>query len=109
MSVNKVILIGNVGQNPRIDYVQGCPVATLSLATNEPAPAPAEGAPAPQPRTEWHSLVLWGPQAEVAERYIRKGTKLYVEGKLRYRIWQDRNTISRKVTEIYVDTFEILG
>ena len=52
---------------------------------------------------------MWDSQAEAAERYIRKGTRLYVEGKLRHRVWQDRNAISRTVTEIYVDYFEILG
>ena len=52
---------------------------------------------------------MWDSQAEVAERYIRKGTRLYVEGKLRHRVWQDRNAISRTVTEIYVEFFEILG
>lgn len=110
MSVNKVILLGNVGRDPEIRYVQTRPIATFSLATNEPAPAAGpDGAPAPQPRTEWHNIVMWDSQAEVAERYIRKGTRLYVEGKLRHRVWQDRNAISRTVTEIYVDFFEILG
>ncbi len=109
MSVNKVILLGHVGKDPEIRYVQTRPIATFSLATNEPAPPPGPDGTQPQPRTEWHNIVMWDSQAEAAERYIRKGTRLYVEGKLRHRVWQDRNAISRTVTEIYVDYFEILG
>lgn len=106
MSVNKVILLGHVGKDPEIRYVQTRPIASFSLATNEPAPAGVEGA---QPRVEWHNIVMWDANAEYAERYIRKGTRLYIEGKLRHRQWQDRNAISRTITEIYVDYFEILG
>ena len=110
MSVNKVILLGNVGKDPEIRYIQTRPVATLSLATNEPAPATAPGgAQVAEPRTEWHRIVMWDANAEMAERYIRKGTKLYLEGKLRHRIWQDRTGISRTVSEVYVDFFEILS
>lgn len=108
MSVNKVILLGHVGKDPAIRYVQTTPVATFTLATNEPAPAPAPDGTPGQPRTEWHNIVMWGPLAETAERYIRKGSKLYIEGKLRHRTWQDRNAIQRTVTEIYVDFFELL-
>ncbi|MCM1163364.1 MAG: single-stranded DNA-binding protein [Muribaculaceae bacterium] len=108
MSVNKVILLGNVGKDPEIRYIQTRPIATFSLATNEPAPPAPDGQAAP-PRTEWHNIVMWDAMATTAERYIRKGTRLYVEGKLRHRVWQDRNAISRTVTEIYVDYFEILG
>ena len=60
-------------------------------------------------RTEWHRLVLWDGNASVAERYIRKGSRIYVEGKLRTRVWEDRNTIKHSVTEIYVDTLELLS
>lgn len=108
MSVNKVILIGNVGRDPEIRYVETKPVASLSLATTERSYTTAEGVQIPE-RTEWHNLVMWGGAAETAEKYIRKGTKLYVEGKLRTRVWEDRNTIKRNVTEIYVETFEILS
>lgn len=106
MSVNKVILVGNVGSDPKFEYVGNRPYATLTLATSEPATIQA-GADAPE-RTEWHRLVLWDFNAETAERYITKGTKLYVEGKLRTRAWQDRNAIKRSVTEIVVDTLDIL-
>ena len=60
-------------------------------------------------RTEWHNLVMWDRAAEIAEKYIRKGTKLFVEGKLRTRTWEDRNTIKHTVTEIYVENFDILS
>lgn len=109
MSVNKVILLGHVGKDPDVRYVaQNQPVASFTLATTERAFTNANGVQVPE-RTEWHNLVMWGRSAEVAERYIRKGTQLYVEGRLRTRMWEDRNQIKRYVTEIYVDNFELLG
>lgn len=102
MSVNKVILVGNVGKAPEIRMVEGRSLATLSLATSERLPESGIEA------TEWHNLVLWGENAEIAERYIGKGTKIYVEGKLRTRVWQDKNAIKRYVTEVVVDTLDIL-
>lgn len=108
MSVNKVILIGNVGRDPEIRYVESRPVASLSLATTERAYTTASGTQMPE-RTEWHNLIMWDKSAEIAEKYIRKGTKLYVEGKLRTRTWEDRNAIKRTVTEIYVENFDILS
>ena len=108
MSVNKVILVGNVGQDPTIRHVETRPVATFSMATTERAYTTASGAQMPE-RTEWHNIVMWGKDAETAERYIRKGTKLYVEGKLRTRTWEDRNAIKRTVTEIFVENFDILS
>lgn len=108
MSVNKVILVGNVGRDPEIRYVETRPVASFSLATTERAYTTASGAQIPE-RTEWHNIVMWDKSAEVAEKYIRKGAKLYIEGKLRTRTWEDRNTIKRTITEIYVETFDILS
>lgn len=108
MSVNKVILLGNVGQDPTIRYVETRAVATFSLATTERAYTTASGVQMPE-RTEWHNIVMWGKDAEIAEKYIRKGTKLYVEGKLRTRTWEDRNAIKRTVTEIFVENFDILS
>ncbi|MCH5245207.1 MAG: single-stranded DNA-binding protein [Muribaculaceae bacterium] len=108
MSVNKVILIGNVGRNPEIRYVDSKPVASFSLATTERAYTTAAGVSIPE-RTEWHNIVMWGRQAEQAEKYIRVGSRLYIEGKLRSRTWEDRNTIKRTITEVYVDNFEILS
>lgn len=108
MSVNKVILLGNVGRDPSIRYVGSRPVAELTLATTERARTAESGQQIPE-RTEWHRLVMWDNNASVAERYIRKGSKIYVEGKLRTRTWEDRNTIKHTVTEIYVDTLELLS
>ena len=103
-----MILVGNVGQDPEIRYVEQRPVATFSLATTERAYTTASGAQIPE-RTEWHRIVMWDRAAETAEKYIRKGVKLYIEGKLRTRVWEDRNTIKRNVTEILVDSFDILS
>ena len=109
MSVNKAILLGNVGKDPDVRYPQqGQIIVTFSLATTEHAYKTAEGAQIPE-RTEWHRIVMWGKNAEIAERYIRKGSQLYIEGKLRTRTWEDKNQIKRQVTEIYVDTFDFLG
>lgn len=108
MSVNKVILIGNVGQDPEIRYIDTRPVATFPLATTERAYTTAAGVQVPE-RTEWHRIVMWDRAAETAEKYIRKGTKLFVEGRLRTRTWEDRNTIKRTVTEIIVDNFDIVA
>lgn len=108
MSVNKVILIGNAGTNPEIRYIETQPIATFRLATSERERTSADGSKIPE-RTEWHNIVMWGKAAEFAEKYIRTGSKLYIEGKLRYRTWEDRTAIKRSITEIYVDNFEILG
>lgn len=109
MSVNKVILIGNVGRDPDVRYTApGQPVASFSLATTERGYTASNGTQVPD-RTEWHNIVMWGKNAEIAEKYIRKGSQLYIEGKLRTRTWEDKNQIKRQVTEIYADTFDFLG
>ena len=109
MSVNKVILLGNVGKDPEVRYPQqGQCVASFSLATSDRAYTTASGTQVPE-RTEWHNIVVWGKTAEVVEKYVRKGTKLYIEGKLRTRVWEDRNAVKRYTTEVYVDTMELLG
>ena len=109
MSVNKVILLGRVGRDPDVRYVaQNQPVASFTLATTDRAYTNANGVQVPE-RTEWHNIVMWGKNAEVAERYIRKGTQIYLEGRLRTRAWEDRNQVKRYITEIYVDSFELLA
>lgn len=109
MSVNKAILIGNVGRDPDVRYpAQGQIVATFPLATSERGYTRQDGTQVPE-RTEWHNIVVWGRMAETVEKYVRKGTKLYIEGKIRTRNWEDRNSIKRYVTEIYVDNMEMLG
>ncbi|EJX09915.1 single-strand binding family protein [gut metagenome] len=108
MSVNKVILMGNVGQNPKVTWYDGgnC-VAQLSLATTDRAYTLPNGTQIPE-RTEWHNLIFRGRLAEVVEKYVRKGDKLYVEGKIRTRSYDDQSGIKRYVTEIFVDTMEML-
>ncbi len=108
-SVNKVILLGNVGKEPDVRYPQqGQCVASFPLATTERGYTAANGTQYPD-RTEWHNIVMWGRNAEVAEKYIHKGTQLFIEGKIRTRSYEDRNQITRYITEVYVDNFELLG
>lgn len=104
MSVNKVILLGNVGNDPEIRYPEkDRAIAFVSLATNDLY------ANSTTPITEWHRLVMGGENALLAERYIRKGTKLYVEGRLKSREFEDKFKIRRRITEVIVDKVEILG
>lgn len=105
--MNKVILSGFVGRDPQIRYVQTRPVAEFSLATKEPARTAPDGSTVPE-LTEWHNIVMWDANALFAEKYIRKGSRLLVEGRLRTRHWEDRTAIKRTVTEIYVSAFELL-
>lgn len=108
MSVNKVILLGNVGKDPEVRYLDtGIAVASFPLATSDRAYTLPNGTQVPE-RTEWHNLVLWNKQAEMAERYIHKGDKLYVEGKIRTRTYDDHSGAKRYVTEIFVDTIDLL-
>lgn len=100
--------MGHVGADPQLRYVERRPVTTFSLATNEPARRTETGAEIPE-RTEWHNIVMTDAQAEFAEKYIRKGTKMLIEGTLRTRYWEDRAAIKRTITEIYVLSFELLG
>ncbi len=106
--MNKVFLLGYVGKDPEVRYIETRPVATFSLATTEPARKLANGTQVPE-RTEWHNIVMWDRNAEIAERYVRKGTRLMCEGKIRSRVWEDRNAIKRHVTEIVVESFELLS
>lgn len=105
--MNKAILMGYVGRDPEIRYIESRPLASFSLATTERARRGTNGAEIPE-RTEWHNIVMFDQNAEIAEKYVRKGTRLLVEGKIRTRMWEDRNALKRQVTEIYVDHFDIL-
>lgn len=105
--MNKAILMGYVGKDPEIRYMESRPIASFSLATTERARRTSAGVEIPE-RTEWHNIVMFDSAAEIAEKYIRKGTRLLVEGKIRTRIWEDRNAIKRYVTEIYVENYDIL-
>lgn len=105
-SVNKVILIGNLGKDPEVRYTgSGVAVATFTLATNE-SWRDADGNT--QERTEWHNLVAWRKLAEVIGEYLKKGSKIYVEGRLQYRTYDDKNGVKRYVTEIVIDQMVML-
>lgn len=108
MSVNKVILLGNVGQDPRVKYFDsGSAVATFSLATTERGYTLANGTKIPD-RTEWHNIVASNRLAEVVDKYVKKGDKLYLEGKIRSRSYLEQNGATRYITEVYVDVMEML-
>lgn len=109
MSVNKVLLIGNVGKDPEVRYLDsGVAVASFPLATTERGYTLQNGTQVPE-RTDWHNIVLWRGLAEVAEKYVHKGDKLYIEGKIRTRSYADQTGAQRYVTEIFADTMEMLS
>ena len=109
MSVNKVILIGNVGKEPDIRYLDGgVAVATFPLATTERGYTLPNGTQVPD-RTDWHNIVLWRGLAQLVEKYVHKGDKLYIEGKLRPRTYEDQNGQRKYVVEIYAENMEMLS
>ena len=107
MSVNKVILVGNVGQDPEVRYLDNnTPVCNIRLATSE-SYKNRNGERVTS--TEWHNVVLWRGLAEVADKYVKKGSQLYIEGKLRTRSWDDKDNNKRYTTEIVADVMQMLG
>ena len=105
--VNKVILVGNLGKDPEVRYLDnGVAVANFSLATTENYKN-KEGERVSQ--TEWHNIVLWRGLAEVAEKWLKKGSSVYVEGKIRTRKWEDKEGNTRYSTEILGDNMTMLG
>jgi single-strand DNA-binding protein len=106
--MNKVMLIGNVGQDPEVRYVeQGVAVARLRLATTERGYTLQNGTQVPD-HTDWHNVILWRKLAEVVEKYVHKGDKLYIEGRVRYTTYDDKQGQRRFVTEIWADNMEML-
>lgn len=106
--MNKAILIGNVGRDPNVKYFEGGrAVAQVTLATTERGYTLQNGTNVPD-RTEWHNLVFRNGLAQTVEKYVHKGDKLYVEGKIFTRTYDDQSGIKRYVTEIYVDEMEML-
>lgn len=107
------MLIGNVGADPEIRYLEGTnaqnsiKVASLRLATTERYRDRTTGEP--RETTEWHSVTAWRGNADVIEKYVRKGTQLYVEGRIRTRSWTDRDNNTRYTTEIVADSIQLLG
>lgn len=107
--MNKIILIGNVGQEPTVKHLEsGATVATFSLATTERGYTLQNGTQVPE-RTEWHNIVVWRKLAEIVEKYVHKGDKLYVEGKIQTRSYDDQNGVKRFVTEVMTDNIELLS
>jgi single-strand DNA-binding protein len=107
-SVNKVILIGNLGRDPEVRYTTGgTPVANFSMATTERWSDQSSGER--KERTEWHKVVVWGKQAEIAGEYLHKGKQVYVEGSLQTREWTDRDGNKRYTTEVRAQRFQMLG
>ena len=103
-SVNKVILIGNLGKDPEVRTLQdGKKVANLSIATSESWKDKATGEK--KERTEWNRVVVWGPLADVAEKYLHKGSKVYVCGSLQTRKWTDQAGVEKYSTEIVLQGF----
>ncbi len=106
--INKVILIGHVGQDPETRYMpSGSAVTNLRLATTEQWKDRESGEQ--QERTEWHNVAMFGRLAEIAAEYLRKGSQVYIEGRLRTRKWQDRDGNDRWTTEIVANEMQMLG
>ena len=107
-SVNKVILIGNLGKDPEVRHLEnGATVANFPIATSESYNDRNTGER--RKITDWHDIVVWRGLAEVVEKYVRKGTKIYVEGKLKKRSWQDKEGNTRYSTEVVADELTILS
>lgn len=107
--MNKVMLIGNVGAEPEIRYVdKDMAVARLKLATTERGYTLQNGTVVPD-RTDWHTVILWRRLANVVEEYVHKGDKLYIEGRIRYNSYDDRQGIRRTTTEIWAENLEFLS
>jgi single-strand DNA-binding protein len=107
MAVNKVILVGNVGKDPDVRHLEGgTSVASFPLATSETY---KNKSGEKVTTTEWHNIVVWRGLAEVAEKYVKKGSQLYIDGRIRTRSYDDKDGNKRYITEIYADTLRMLG
>ena len=106
MSLNKVMLIGNVGKDPEIRSANGTPVASFPLATTEVFSSKTGQR---QEHTEWHNVVVWRGLAEIVEKYVKKGTSLYIEGRIRSRSYDGKDGVKRYITEIVCDSLRLLG
>ena len=107
-SVNKAILIGNLGKDPELKFLpSGQPVANFSIATSEKWKDKSTGETKEQ--TEWHNIIMFGKLAEIAGQYLKKGSSVFVEGRLQTRKWQDKNGQDRYTTEIIANEMKMLG
>jgi len=106
--INKVILVGNLGKDPEVRYLEGgTAVANFPIATSETYKDRNSGER--KTTTEWHNIVLWRGLAEIAEKYLKKGAQVYIEGKLQTRQWQDKDGNNRYTTEIVGNNLQMLG
>ena len=106
--VNKAIIVGTLGQDPEVRYTgNGNAVANIRVATNESWKDKNTGEQ--QERTEWHSIVMWGRLAEIAQQYLKKGSQAYFEGRIQTRKWQDQSGNDRYTTEIVASEMQMLG
>jgi single-strand DNA-binding protein len=106
--INKVILVGNLGQDPEVRYMpSGGAVANITVATSESWKDKATGQPVD--KTEWHRVVFFNRLAEIAGEFLKKGSQVYIEGKLQTRKWQDQTGADRYTTEIVANEFQMLG
>lgn len=106
-SLNKVLLIGNLGRDPELKMTTGGqPVARFSIATTETW---KDKAGEKQSKTEWHNIVVWGKQAEIAEKYLKKGKQVLIEGRIQYREYQDQQGVKKTACDIRCDNFQMLG
>lgn len=107
-TVNKVILIGNLGKDPEVRHLEnGAVVANFPIATSESYKDRNSGERVTQ--TEWHNIVVWRGLAEVAEKYLKKGNSVFIEGKLKTRSWEDKEGSTRYTTEVVADNLTMLG
>lgn len=106
--INKVIIVGNLGQDPETRYMpSGSAVTNMSIATSESWKDKQTGEQ--KDRTEWHRVAMFGRLAEIAAEYLKKGSQVYIEGKLRTRKWQDKSGADRYTTEVIADEMQMLG
>lgn len=106
--INKVILVGNLGKDPEVRYLEGgTAVANFPIATSESYKDKTSGER--KTNTEWHNIVVWRGLAEIAEKYLKKGSQIYLEGKLRTRQWQDKDGNNRYSTEVVAENLQMLG
>ena len=106
--INKGILVGNLGKDPEVRYLEGgTAVANFPIATSETFKDRTSGER--KTNTEWHNIVVWRGLAEIAEEYLKKGSQIYLEGKLRTRQWQDKDGNNRYTTEVIADNLQMLG
>lgn len=108
MSVNKAILLGHLGKDPDVRYLEGgVAVGQFSLATTKRAQTLPNGTQIPE-RTEWHNIVVWRGIAETVKKYLHKGDKVYVEGEIRSRSFEDKNGVRHTVVEIFAESMEMV-